>query len=179
MDVVGFGHLDGYVNALAYRGLRCAAGMFAGLGDAAFAADCRQAAGGIRAAYAGAFLNPTTGWLAGWRSRDGQLHDYGFLWVNGPAIAFGLLDPGAAQRALSLYGLEEPAARLADELAYGLAHGYFNGGLGTGTEFRTWDGLRTGYEGTLIGNFGPVYALAIQRGILRPADPEWWPAGGE
>jgi hypothetical protein len=45
-----------------------------------------------------------------------------------------------------------------------------------GNEFRTWDGLRTGYEGTLIGNFLPVYALAIERGALKPREPEWWPA---
>ena len=61
------------------------------------------------------------------------------------------------------------------ELEYGLAAGYFNGGLGMGTEFLTWAGLRTGYEGTLINNFLPVYALAIERGILEPREPEWWP----
>jgi hypothetical protein len=29
--------------------------------------------------------------LAGWRSADGQLHDYYFLWVNGIAIHYGLV----------------------------------------------------------------------------------------
>jgi hypothetical protein len=59
-----------------------------------------------------------------------------------------------------------------------LAAGYFNGGLGKGTEFRSWEGLRTGYEGTLIGSFGPVYSLAIEKGLISPPDPEWWPAKG-
>jgi hypothetical protein len=45
-----------------------------------------------------------------------------------------------------------------------------------GTEFHTWDGLRTGYEGTLIHNFNSVYSLAIMRGYLQPTEPEWWPA---
>jgi hypothetical protein len=239
MDVVGFGHLDAYVNAQAYRGLHSAAALFTALGDHTLAAECKQAALKIKNAYADAFLNPKTGWIAGWRSRDGQLHDYGFLWVNGPALAYGLLEPEAARsallnleaarlqtgavngyfglpsnlypiavddhmmpliwgtpeptfenytdggnyaanaayylRALSIYGLKDQAARLADELEYGLEAGYFNGGLGMGTEFRTWDGLRTGYEGTLIGNFLAVYALAIERGVFEPQDPEWWP----
>jgi hypothetical protein len=242
MDVISFGHLDAYVNALAYRGLRCAAGMFLSLSDESYAAECHQAALQIRSGYVSTFLNPETGWIAGWRSRDEKLHDYGFLWVNGPALAYGLLDPEIARgvllrleqarlqvgagegyfglpsnlypiatddhlvprlwgtpqptfenytdggyyglnaanylRALSLYGLTEQAERLAKELEYGLAAGYFNGGLGEGTEFRTWDGLRTGYEGTLIGNFYPVYALAIERGALKPQEPEWWPVGG-
>jgi hypothetical protein len=81
-------------------------------------------------------------------------------------------------RVLSLYGLKEPAARLAHELEAGLAAGYFNGGIGMGTEFRSWEGLQTGYEGTLIGSFGQVYSIAIEQGILTPPEPEWWPAGG-
>jgi hypothetical protein len=242
MDVVGFGHLDAYVNALGYRAFRNAAALFHDLGDPSLAKRCRAAAGQIKAAYAKVFINPETGWLAGWRSRDGQLHDYGFLWVNGPAIAFGLLEPAQARQALlnleatrtrmgitegyfglpsnllplspedhmmpiiwatpqptfenytdgglygfhanyylrvlSLYGLKEPAARLAHELEAGLAAGYFNGGIGMGTEFRSWEGLQTGYEGTLIGSFGQVYSIAIEQGILTPPEPEWWPAGG-
>jgi hypothetical protein len=247
MDVIGFGHKDAYVNALAYRGLRCGAALFAELGDPALSGACAAGAAAIRGAYRAEFLNPRTGWLAGWRSRDGQLHDYGFIWVNGPAIAFGLLDaedacsallrleaarvevgaergvfglPGnlypidpadhmmpliwatatptfesytdggyygyqAAYylRALSINGrkdalLRQAAAALAADLEEGLAAGNFNGGLGQGNEFRTWDGLRTGYEGTLIGSFAPVYSLAIERGLLTPTEPEWWPAGG-
>ena len=242
MDVVGFGHLDGYVNAIGYRALRNATALLQDLGDSSLAERCRTAAQGIRAAYGPTFLNPATGWLAGWRSRDGQLHDYAFLWVNGPALAYGLLDdlparqallnleaerqrvglsdatlglPGNLrpidpddhlmpaiwglpsptfegytdgglfgfnglyyQRALARYGLREQAAKLARELERGLAAGCFNGGIGMGNEFRTWDGLPTGYEGTLIGNFGPVYSLAIELGVICPPEPEWWPAGG-
>jgi hypothetical protein len=242
MDVVGFGHLDAYVNALGYRALRNAAALFHNLDNPALADRCRRAAAKIKESYANNFLNPETGWVGGWRSRDGKLHDYGFIWVNGPAIAFGLLEPETARqalvnleaarmdkpgiegcwglpsnllplspldhmmpiiwgtpeptfenytdgglygfhasyylRALSIYGLNEQAARLARELDKGLAAGNFNGGIGQGTEFRSWVGLPTGYEGTLIGSFGPVYGIAIQKGILKPFEPEWWPADG-
>jgi hypothetical protein len=46
----------------------------------------------LRAAYFKRFLDPATGILGGWRSADGQLHDYYFLWVNGIAIHYGLIE---------------------------------------------------------------------------------------
>ncbi|HUU68124.1 MAG TPA: hypothetical protein VM186_01260, partial [Planctomycetota bacterium] len=78
-------------------------------------------------------------------------------------------------RALSIYGLKPQAGKLAAELEEGFASGMFNGGIGTGHEFRSWDGLPTGYEGTLVGCFGPMYAIAIEQGLLHPPEPEWWP----
>ena len=243
MDVVGFGHIDGYVNAWAYRALRNAAALFEEIASCrSCAAQCREAAARLREHYAAALLNPATGWVAGWRSRDGHLHDYGFTWVNGVATAFGLLDAGTSRtaltnlektregtgasnaqlgipcnllpirpddqmwtkilkqlqptfetytdgslsgwpatyylRALSIFGLKERAKRLAKELAEGYAAGVFNGGNGSGAEFRSWEGLPTGYEGTLIGCFGPMYGIAIEEGMLVPSNPEWWPENG-
>jgi hypothetical protein len=113
MDVIGFGHEDAHVNALSYCAFRNAAALLADLGWPALAARCREAAQGIRANYARVFLNPRTGWIAGWRSRDGQLHDYAFLRINGAAIAFGLLDEGPARNAL----LKLEALRVAQGLA--------------------------------------------------------------
>jgi hypothetical protein len=245
MDVIGFGHIDAYVNAWTYRALRNASALLSqlkaeGPASADLANRSQDAAQALRAAYAPALLNPATGWIAGWRSQDGQLHDYAFTFVNGPAIAFGLLDPPEARRALSgleslrerrgprsaekgiptsllpideadhmlpeilgrleptfelytdgglcgapaayylraldIYGFDVNARRLADELEAGLARGNFTGGLGAGVEFRSWDGLPTGYEGTLIVSLGPLYAIAIQRGAIQPMEPEWWPS---
>jgi hypothetical protein len=243
MDVVGFGHIDAYVNAWAYRALRNAAALLKPLPSrGSLAAQCRHAADALRARFAPVLLNPETKWVAGWRSRDGQLHDYGFTWVNGVALAFGLLDADAGRtallalerarqetglpdarlglpcnllpirsddqmwskildslqptfetytdgslsgwpatyylRALSIHGLKEHARKLAKELSGGYAAGTFNGGNGSGHEFRSWEGLGTGYEGTLIGCFGPVYGIAIEEGILQPSNPEWWPETG-
>ena len=239
MDVVGFGHLDAYVNAFSYRAFRNAAALLDDLHQTALARRARDAAQGIQNAYAKEFVNPKTGWVAGWCSRDGQLHDYAFTYINGMAISFGLLDPAAARqallnlealrrasgaasarlgipfnllpfkpedhilpqimatvqptfetytdgslsawpatyylRALSLYGLNEEARRMADEMEEGYAAGYFSGGVGTGREFHSWDGLANGYEGTLIGCFSLLYSIAIEKGVLTPPDPEWWP----
>src|SRR5262249_23659149 len=101
MDVVGFGHMDAYVNAYTYRGLRNAAAMMRDLGDASLSKRCRESADALRVAFPKYLLNPETGWIAGWRSRDDQLHDYAILFVNGPALAFGLLDPSATRTALT------------------------------------------------------------------------------
>ena len=85
-DDVGFGHHDGYSAALAYRALYNAAAMASFIGHKDMAQRCRQAAPVLKIAYVKSLYNPETGWLAGWRSRDGELHDYGFTFINGLAI---------------------------------------------------------------------------------------------
>lgn len=77
--------------------------------------------------------------------------------------------------ALSIHGLKEQTGQLACELDEGYAAGVFDGGTGAGHEFRSQEGLPTGYEGTLIGCFAPLYPIAIAQGVIAPAGPEWWP----
>lgn len=245
MDCVGFGHIDAYVNAWSYRALRNAAALLGELRETALTERCRERAAALREAYPKYLVNPATGWVAGWRSRDGQLHDYAFVWINGPACAFGLLESQAARkalaglerlrarvgfrsayigvpfnllptkpedhifarvfhemlpseptfenytdgsagtcgagyylRALAIHGLKEQARKLAAEFDQGYADGCGCGGLQDGLEFKTWDGLNSGYEGTFGPSFSPLYAMAIQQGGLIPPEPEWWPAGG-
>ncbi len=239
MDVVGFGHLDGYVNAWTYRALRNAAPLLRELGQHALAARCGEAAEALQQAYSASLLNPATGWVAGWRSRDGQLHDAAYLWVNAVACAFGLLPAeqatealrrleqlrhevgaGHAQfgvpfnlrpippedhmlprirgrftptfenytdgamapcfamyyvRALDTYGLREAASAIVADLEEGYLRGHFNGGVGSGVEFYRWDGVPTGYEGSFVANWVPLYAIAVHRGLFQPTSPEWWP----
>ncbi len=244
MDVIGFGHMDAYVNAWTYRGLRNATALLDDLGQHGLAQQCRERAAKLRTAFPQFLLNPKTGWVAGWRSRDGELHDYAFTWVNGVTAAFGLLDQPVARRALhgleklrrtqrvdsgfsgvpfnlwpirrddhmlpktwgvfpttptfefytdgamgaifAIYylraladcGLRQSARKLANEMAAGYEAGFWTGGTGSGVEFRSWDGLCTGYEGTFVGNFAPLYGIAIEQGLIKPPTPEWWPAGG-
>jgi hypothetical protein len=62
MDVVGFGHIDAYVNAWAYRALRNAAAMLDDLGQKEdLVSACRQAAINLRKNYPAVLLNPDTG----------------------------------------------------------------------------------------------------------------------
>lgn len=100
VDTWGSGHIDALVNAWAYRACKNAIVLMRELGRDDLSNECRKAAINIKANYARTLINPQTGWVAGWKSRDGQLHDYAFLHVNGPAIAFGLLDPQEAGTAL-------------------------------------------------------------------------------
>jgi hypothetical protein len=78
-------------------------------------------------------------------------------------------------RALSLYGFKEEARHLADEFDKGYTAGIFSGGIGSGNEMRSWDGIPTGYEGTLTYNHGLIYAVAVEKGYIDPLEPEWWP----
>jgi hypothetical protein len=91
-DTIGFGYEDAYSNALAYRAYGNMAMMADKLGNSADATRYQNAADKLRAAYYGRFFDPATGVLGGWRSADGQLHDYYFLFVNGIAIHYGLVE---------------------------------------------------------------------------------------
>jgi Bacterial alpha-L-rhamnosidase 6 hairpin glycosidase domain len=90
-DTIGYGHEDAYANALAYRALRGMAALAKQCGKADDAVRYNAAADKLRNAYFKTFYNPATGVLAGWKSADGQLHDYYFLPVNGIAIHYGLV----------------------------------------------------------------------------------------
>lgn len=90
-DTIGFGYEDAYSNALAYRSLHDMAMMAGHVGKPQDAAHYATAANKLRDVYYKTFYNPGTGVLGGWRSADGQLHDYYFLWVNGIAIHYGLV----------------------------------------------------------------------------------------
>ncbi len=91
-DTIGFGHEDAYANALAYRACLSLAEAARFLDQPTEAAEFTRAAQKIKQAYVPTFLNPVTGVLAGWKSRDGKLHDYWFTFVSGMAISFGLVE---------------------------------------------------------------------------------------
>jgi Bacterial alpha-L-rhamnosidase 6 hairpin glycosidase domain len=90
-DTIGFGYEDAYANALAYRALRGMEKLARQANHADDSVRYRDAADKLKAAYFKTFYDPATSILAGWRSADGQLHDYYFLWVNGIAIHYGLV----------------------------------------------------------------------------------------
>jgi hypothetical protein len=116
MDVIGFGHIDAYVNAWSFRGLKNAASLLKILGDHALSARCAETAAAIAHNYEQRLVNPATGWVSGWRSRDGQLHDFGFVWINGVACAFGVMHPASSRRALE--NLEQTRREVFPEPAY-------------------------------------------------------------
>jgi len=99
-DALNCGHKDGYTNALIYRAWRSLADLERKLGRAEKAAEYTRLADRLKAVYTKTLYNPKTGWLAWWKSRDGELHDYASPTLNGLAIEYGLVEPPLARRIL-------------------------------------------------------------------------------
>jgi hypothetical protein len=147
-DVVSFGWKDAFSNALLYPALIQFTQVLPRLGRPDLATGIHEWARSLKSNYAPTFLNPETGWLAGWRSRDGRLHDYAFLAVNGAAVMGGVVDGEIALEIIhrlwaeaQRVGLPDPRLGLpgnlwpiADADLIALVHGkpmgyYINGGL--------------------------------------------------
>ncbi|MCR4414643.1 MAG: hypothetical protein NUV77_19675, partial [Thermoguttaceae bacterium] len=100
-DALNCGHKDAYCNALIYRAWRCLADLEKKVGRGEQQARYTQLADRLKAAYVPTLLNPATGWLAWWKSADGELHDYAAPTVNGLAIEYGLLEPAQGREILA------------------------------------------------------------------------------
>ncbi len=90
-DTIGFAHKDAYSNALAYKAFQRMAGLSRMADLAADSMLYDHRAEQLKAVYYPTFYNPATGVLAGWKSADGKLHDYYFLFVSGVAVTYGLV----------------------------------------------------------------------------------------
>jgi len=99
-DALNCGHKDGYTNALIYRAWRCLADLEAKLGRSDRRAFFARLADRLKAVYAKTLYNPRTGWLAWWKSADGELHDYASPTLNGLAIEYGLVEPALGRQIL-------------------------------------------------------------------------------
>jgi len=99
-DALNCGHKDGYSNAMIYRAWRCLAEIEGQLGRVQQQTRYTQLADRLKAVYVKTLYNPTTGWLAWWKSADGQLHDYATPVVNGLAIEYGLVEPDEGRKIL-------------------------------------------------------------------------------
>lgn len=98
-DTYKYDGADAYSNAADYRAFRSMADLETLAGRTAQAQRYARDAGRIQAVYFKSFFNARTGVLAGWRTREGALHDYMFPWVNGFAIDQGLV-PAADAKAI-------------------------------------------------------------------------------
>jgi Bacterial alpha-L-rhamnosidase 6 hairpin glycosidase domain len=231
-DVISFGHKDAYANALTYRALMGLADLENELERKDKAAEFSEAARWIREDFVATFYNPRTGVLAGWKSADGDLHDYYFTFISGIAIAYGLVpddiandivdrmqakfrevgyrsfqyglpgnlapiarkdyvpgragspqrddgsdtfqqyENGAASgnfayfylQALYKLGRRDEADRILFPMLEAYDRGTFQDGVGSGVDWKTWEGKACGYEGMLVDNYYPL--LAVLTGYL-------------
>lgn len=100
-DALNCGHKDGYTNAIIYRAFRCLADLEKKAGRPGQFARYTRVADRLKAAYAKTLYNDKTGWLAWWKSQDGELHDYASPVVNGLAIEYGLVAPAQGKEILA------------------------------------------------------------------------------
>ncbi len=97
-DCINFGHEDAYSLSLGYCALRRLADLERLANRPQQASIYERDADRIRKAFVPTFFNPKTGILAGWKSRDGELHDYWFTFINGQAIVLGLVPDELAHK---------------------------------------------------------------------------------
>jgi hypothetical protein len=90
-DTIGFGHKDAYSNALAYKAFRGMEMLSRNAGYSGDAETYKGRADKLKDVFYHTFYNPATDVLAGWKSADGKLHDYYFLFINGMAVVYGLV----------------------------------------------------------------------------------------
>jgi len=222
-DVLSFGWKDAFSNAFLYPALVTLSKVFTEHGMADEAANLDTWASNLKQNFVPTFFNEKTGWLAGWRCKEDKLHDYAFLFVNGAAVEYGLVDGDLAMDIMERLWNELQASRFRDynlglpgnlwyipasdtakpqygepmgtyenggathsqsrhfvsglyaagmtvegdmlleQLSQSMADGSAFGGVGSGVDWRTWDGRPCGYEGLLCDQFG----------ILVPALHRW------
>lgn len=217
-DVISYGYKDAFSNAQLYPALLILGRKIAEYSDNALSHEIAVWAQHIKSVYCDTFMTEN-GWLAGWKCKEGRLHDYGFLAVNGAAVSYGLLEGGQAVSAMAklwanleesgfdsfdmglpgniycidngdmaapqhrlpfggymnggvtlsqarhfingLYtiGMNKEADFVLSEICKGLVNGNVIGGVDSGVDWKTWDGVASGYEGMLgdqLGIFQPL-----------------------
>ncbi|MHB1483504.1 MAG: glucosidase family protein [Saccharofermentanales bacterium] len=233
-DVLSFGHYDAYTNGQAYVALKYFKALAGAVGDMNLAEQAGKAADKLKESFPTILTNPKTGLISGWRSADGQHHDYAFTSINYSAICYDLVSPEQSIHiidtlekmmqdaglndfhygipinlismnncdapegndykrddgldsygiylngcltpnmtidyivALDKYGFKEKADLVCRHMLESFEKDTFSGGIGTGTEFYTWEGRPCGYEGLLVGSFPVLAAISNHLGITEP-----------
>ncbi len=100
-DTINSGHKDAYGNALIYRAWRCLADLEKQLGRTKLQDRYTRCADRLKAIYFDTLYDPSTGWLAWWRSEDGKLHNLTSPMINSLAIEYGLVPPEKGREILN------------------------------------------------------------------------------
>jgi hypothetical protein len=100
-EMMNFGHKNTWTNCLAYRAFLCLAEMLEAAGNAGGAGHYRDSAQRLRQEYVRRFLSARSGWFVSWISMDGRVHDYCHTFINGMAVAYGMVPPEQGRVILS------------------------------------------------------------------------------
>ncbi len=92
-EMMNFGHKNTWTNLISYRSFLCLSQLLDEIGQTEGAIYYRQKAELLRKAFVKNFLSPENGWFVSWISLDGQVHDYCHTFINGLAVAYGMVSP--------------------------------------------------------------------------------------
>ena len=90
-DTVGYGYEDAFSNALTFEALNLLKTTAEFVGQNEDVLYYTQLSEKLKNVYFKTFYNPETGILAGWKSKDGKLHDYYFVGLNSMAVYYKLV----------------------------------------------------------------------------------------
>jgi hypothetical protein len=99
-DTINSGHKDAYCNVQTYRAWLCLADLEKQLGRSPQQNRYTGCARRLKASYAQTFVNPKTGWLVWWKSKDGQLHDLSSPMITSLAVCYRLVDAAQGRKML-------------------------------------------------------------------------------
>lgn len=99
-EMMNFGWKNAWTNLLAYRAFLCLAEMMAAMGMNDGARYHREQAARLREAFVRRFLGEH-GWFVSWISQDGEVHDHCHTFINGLAVAYGLVPPARGRQILA------------------------------------------------------------------------------
>jgi len=115
------------------------------------AAHYRARAQLIKANFLKMFYNPETGVIAGWRDKEGKLHDRMFPWVNAYAICSDIIDPPLAGQIMDR--LQKKMKEIGfNQYQYGMICNLLP------TQPEDWaDGRGRGWQGYMNGSITPPF----------------------
>ena len=99
-DNFAFGHKDIYFNCLCHRALRELSQLLEKLGRGNEAQKYREQLAKFDKSFFNAFYNEETGLMAGWVSKNGKKHDYGFTFAVSMGINEGVIPKDEGKKML-------------------------------------------------------------------------------
>lgn len=99
-EMMNFGYKNSWTNLISYRAFLCLAELLDEAGQHDGANYYRGKGALLREAFKKKFISPSNGWFVSWISLDGQVHDYCHTFINGMAVAYGIVPPDEGRKIL-------------------------------------------------------------------------------
>jgi hypothetical protein len=98
--MMNFGYKNSWTNLISYRAFMCLAELLDETGRHDGADYYRKKGALLKQAFVNNFLSTQNGWFVSWISLDGEIHDYCHTFINGMAVAYGMVPPDQGKKIL-------------------------------------------------------------------------------